>query len=188
MRSSAYHDQPSRSTATSSACPSSNRSPGVTAKTARSSGPYNGTAPIEVSSGGRKIHRFSLRGNRRLNHAIHMAAVTQIRHTHSEGRAYFEKKIAEGKTRKEALRALKRQLSDVIYTHLTADAARTRPAHADGPGGQSGNGSVSSAAGSHPRRRLFGQATPGPQPSLRPTATARRAAQATAFKPSRRSP
>ena len=86
MRSSAYHDQPSRSTATSSACPSSNRSPGVTAKTARSSGPYNGTAPIEVSSGGRKIHRFSLRGNRRLNHAIHMAAVTQIRHTHSEGR------------------------------------------------------------------------------------------------------
>ena len=117
-----------------------------------------------------------------------MAAVTQIRHTHSEGRAYFEKKIAEGKTRKEALRALKRQLSDVIYTHLTADAARTGPAHADGPGGQSGNGSVSSAAGSHPRRRLFGQATPGPQPSLRPTATARRAAQATAFKPSRRSP
>jgi len=105
-----------------------------------------------------------------------MAAVTQIRHTHSEGRAYFEKKIAEGKTRKEALRALKRQLSDVIYTHLTADAARTRPAHADGPGGQSGNGSVSSAAGSHPRRRLFGQATPGPAPSLRAAAPRQRAA------------
>jgi transposase len=61
---------------------------------------YNGTAPIEVSSGERKIHRLSLRGNRRLNHAIHMAAVTQIRHKHSPGRAYFEKKIAEGKTRK----------------------------------------------------------------------------------------
>jgi Transposase IS116/IS110/IS902 family len=72
---------------------------------------YNGTAPVEVSSGERKIHRLSLRGNRRLNHAIHMAAVTQIRHAHSEGRAYFKKKIAEGKTRKQTLRALKRASS-----------------------------------------------------------------------------
>ena len=40
----------------------------------------NGTAPIEVSSGNRKIYRLSLRGNRRINHAIHMAAITQIRH------------------------------------------------------------------------------------------------------------
>ena len=47
---------------------------------------YNGTAPIEVSSGERKIHRLSLRGNRRLNHAIHMAAITQIRYKHSPGR------------------------------------------------------------------------------------------------------
>ncbi len=151
----------------------------------------NGTAPIEVSSGGRKIHRLSLRGNRRLNHAIHMAAVTQIRHAHSPGRAYFDRKIAEGKTGKEALRALKRQLSDAIYARLQADAARCgrgAPVEAEGPGGQSGNGSVSSAAGSHPGRRLFGQATPGPQPSLRPAATARRAVQATAFKTSRRSP
>ena len=151
----------------------------------------NGTAPIEVSSGGRKIHRLSLRGNRRLNHAIHMAAVTQIRHAHSPGRAYFDRKIAEGKTGKEALRALKRQLSDTIYARLQADAARCgrgAPVEAQGPGGQPGNGSVSSAAGSHPGRRLFGQATPGPQPSLRPAATARRAVQATAFKTSRRSP
>jgi transposase len=149
---------------------------------------YNGTAPIEVSSGGRKIHRLSLRGNRRLNHAIHMAAVTQIRHAHSPGRAYFDRKIAEGKTGKEALRALKRQLSDAIYARLQADAARCgrgTPVEAEGPGGQSGNGSVSSAAGSHPGRRLFGQATPGPQPSLRPAVTARRVVQATT---SRRSP
>src|SRR6266568_2259497 len=75
---------------------------------------YNGTAPIEVSSGGRKIYRLSRRGNRRLNHAIHMAAVTQIRYRHSQGHAYFAKKLAEGKTRKEALRALKRQISDAI--------------------------------------------------------------------------
>src|SRR6266550_3344230 len=64
----------------------------------------NGTAPIEVSSGGRKIWRLSRRGNRRLNHAIHMAAVTQIRYRHSPGRAYYDKKLAEGKTGKEALR------------------------------------------------------------------------------------
>jgi len=117
---------------------------------------YNGTAPVEVSSGGRKIHRLSLRGNRRLNHAIHMAAITQIRYQHSPGRAYFDRKIAEGKTGKEALRALKRQLSDAIYARLVADAARRgATTQAEGPGGQSGNGSVSSAAGSHPGRRLF---------------------------------
>jgi len=52
---------------------------------------YDGTAPIEVSSGGRKVHRLSRRGNRRLNHAIHMAAVTQIRHRHSPGRAYYDR-------------------------------------------------------------------------------------------------
>ena len=49
---------------------------------------YNGTAPTEVSSGGRKVCRLSRRGNRRLNHVIHMAAITQIRYRHSPGRAY----------------------------------------------------------------------------------------------------
>ena len=124
---------------------------------------YNGTAPIEVSSGGRKIYRLSRRGNRRLNHAIHMAAVTQIRNPGSEGRAYFEKKLAEGKTRKEALRALKRQVSDAIFACLQADARRA-DAQVKGPGGQPGNHSVSRAAGSHPERQRFGQATPGPGP------------------------
>ena len=66
---------------------------------------YNGTAPIEVSSGGRKVYRLSRRGNRRLNHAIHMVAITQIRYRHTKGRAYYDKKLAEGKTSKEALRA-----------------------------------------------------------------------------------
>ena len=47
-----------------------------------------GTAPIEVSSGNRKINRLSLRGNRRINHAIHVAAITRNRHAHSDGRAY----------------------------------------------------------------------------------------------------
>ncbi len=122
---------------------------------------YNGTAPIEVSSGQRKVYRLSRRGNRRLNHAIHMAAITQIRNRHSQGRAYYDKKLAEGKTPKEALRALKRQVSNAIFVCLQADARRAA-ARAKGPGGQQGNDSVASAAGSHPRRRLFGQATPGP--------------------------
>jgi transposase len=122
---------------------------------------YNGTAPIEVSSGPRKVYRLSRRGNRRLNHAIHMAAITQVRHRHSDGRAYYDKKLAEGKTPKEALRSLKRQVSNAIFACLQADARRAA-ARAEGPGGQSGNDSVASAAGSHPGHRLFGQATPGP--------------------------
>src|SRR6266700_2443045 len=98
----------------------------------------NGTAPIEVSSGGRKVYRLSRRGNRRLNHAIHMAAVTQIRYRHSPGRAYYDKKLAEGKTPKEALRCLKRQISDAIYARLQAGARRAAAAAAKSPGGQPG--------------------------------------------------
>jgi transposase len=85
---------------------------------------YNGTAPVEFSSGGRIVHRVSERGNRQLNHAIHMAAICQLRQPHSEGRTYFERKVAEGKTKKEALRALKRQVSNAVYRQLVADARR----------------------------------------------------------------
>src|SRR5205814_2418151 len=92
---------------------------------------YTGTSPIEMSSGGRVVHRLSRRGNRQLNHAIHIAAITQIRHAHSPGRAYYERKIAEGKTKKEATRALKRRISDALYERLVADAAAQA-----GPGGQ----------------------------------------------------
>ena len=132
---------------------------------------YNGTAPIEVSSGGRrKVFRLSRRGNRRLNHAIHMAAVTQIRYRHTAGRAYYDRKIAEGHSGKEAIRALKRRISDALYIRLCHDADRAtkRPR---GPGGQSGNDSVACVTGSHPEHRRFGQATPGPEPTLRPTGT-----------------
>jgi transposase len=129
---------------------------------------YNGTAPVEVSSGGRITCRLSLRGNRRASHAIHMAAITQIRNRHSDGRGYYDRKIAEGKTHKEALRSLKRRISNAIYARLRADARQAAAASAKGPGGQPGNDSDSSAAGSHPQRRLFGQATPGPAPTPRP--------------------
>lgn len=87
---------------------------------------YNGTAPVEFSSGGRTVHRLSTRGNRNLNHALHMAAICQLRQPHSDGRAYFDRRVAEGKTTKEALRALKRQISNTVYRHLVADAATTR--------------------------------------------------------------
>ena len=86
---------------------------------------YNGTAPVEFSSGGRVVHRLSQRGNRQLNHALHLAALCQVRQPHSEGRAYFDRKVAEGKTKKEALRALKRRVSDAAYRRLLADAERT---------------------------------------------------------------
>jgi transposase len=81
---------------------------------------YNATAPIEASSGGHTRHRLNLRGNRILNHAIHIAAVTQLRHD-TNGRAYFDKKIGEGKSPKEAIRALKRRISDAVYRSLNTD-------------------------------------------------------------------
>ena len=84
---------------------------------------YNGTAPIEASSGERIRHRLNPRGNRQLNHALHIAAVTQIRNQ-TPGRAYYDRKVAEGKTRKEALRALKRRISDAVHRQLLADATR----------------------------------------------------------------
>ena len=111
---------------------------------------YNGTAPIEVSSGPKKIYRLSRRGNRQMNHAIHIIAVTQLRFPDTEGRAYLERKLAEGKTGKEALRSLKRRISDQLYARLLEDARREDAARQCGPGGHTGNVSASSAAGSHP--------------------------------------
>ena len=84
---------------------------------------YNGTAPIEASSGPRTRHRLNPRGNRKLNHALHIAAVTQIGHD-TPRRVYYLRKIAEAKSRKEAQRALKRRLSDVVWRQLRADLTR----------------------------------------------------------------
>ena len=85
---------------------------------------YAGVSPIEASSGPKKRHRLNPRGNRQLNHALHIIAIAQIRYE-TAGRAYYDRKQAEGKTKKEALRALKRRLADVVYRALVADA-RTR--------------------------------------------------------------
>jgi transposase len=84
---------------------------------------YNGTAPVEASSGPVKRHRLNPRGNRKLNHALHMAAVTQVAHA-TPGRTYYERKLAEGKSKKEALRALKRRISDVVWRQLQTDLHR----------------------------------------------------------------
>lgn len=83
---------------------------------------YNGTAPIEASSGPKARHRLNPRGNRRINHALHVAAITQIRND-TPGRAYYRRKVDEGKTKKEAIRALKRRVSDAVYRQLVIDAA-----------------------------------------------------------------
>jgi transposase len=81
----------------------------------------NGTAPIPASSGQTHRHRLNRGGNRRLNHAIHMIALTQAR-SDPRARAYIERRCSEGRTRRDAIRALKRHLSDVVYQQLRADA------------------------------------------------------------------
>jgi transposase len=81
---------------------------------------YNATAPIEASSGPKVRHRLNPNGNRQLNHAIHIAALGQISHD-TPGRAYYLAKQAAGKSRKEAMRCLKRRISDAIYRQLRAD-------------------------------------------------------------------
>jgi len=82
---------------------------------------YTGTAPLEATSGEVVRHRLSLAGNRKLNYALHMVAVCQAR-SDARGGAYYRKKIAEGKSHKEALRCLKRRVSDVVFRSLMADS------------------------------------------------------------------
>ena len=82
---------------------------------------YSGTAPVEASSGEKVRHRLSLLGNRKLNYALHMVAVCQAR-SDGRGGAYYRKKIDEGKSSKEALRCLKRRVSDAVFKSLMTDS------------------------------------------------------------------
>jgi hypothetical protein len=112
---------------------------------------WTGTAPIDASSGEHVRHRLSRAGNRRLNHVLHIAAVVQLRND-TIGRAYFRRKREAGKTGLEAIRCVKRRLSDVVYRQLVADAQRGCGAvHDAGPGGQGGASLQSSAADLTPR-------------------------------------
>jgi transposase len=82
---------------------------------------YSGTAPVEATSGEVVRHKLSLAGNRKLNYALHMVAVCQAR-SDARGGAYYRKKMTEGKSRKEALRCLKRRISDAVFKSLMADS------------------------------------------------------------------
>jgi transposase len=87
---------------------------------------HTGTAPLEASSGQVIRHRLSRAGDRKLNHALYMMAMVQVRRP-SAGQAYYRRKLAEGKSPKEALRCLKRRLSDAVYRCLLADQLAVRP-------------------------------------------------------------
>ncbi|WP_460648313.1 transposase, partial [Leucobacter ruminantium] len=105
---------------------------------------WTGTAPIDVSSGDHPHHRLSRGGNRQINRVLHMMAVVQLRRP-TEGRAYYDRKRAEGKSPNEAMRALKRRLSDIVYRTLLNDYVARAGA---GSGGHRGASTGSSAAGS----------------------------------------
>jgi transposase len=125
---------------------------------------YTGTAPIEVSSGEVVRHRLSRAGNRRLNHVLHMMAISQLR-ADTDGRAYYRRKLAEGKTHKEALRCLKRRLSDAVYRQLLVDASR------DAPRDDAASAATDASQGTaKPRAATSGRpALDGPTPDLTAT-------------------
>ena len=128
---------------------------------------WNGTAPIEASSGDQQRHRLSRTGNRRINRVLHIMAIVQLRHD-TPGRAYYRRRLAEGKTTMEALRALKRHLSGVVYKRMVNDAKQAR-AGATGPGGQPGATLQSSAASPIPTADSSDKSQPGPATGKRRT-------------------
>jgi transposase len=119
---------------------------------------YAGVAPVEVASADRARHRLPRGGDRQLNLALHIAALTQVRMRDSLGRAYYDRKIAEGKTRNEAMRCLKRRLADHVWRIMIADERRK----AAGPGGHAGAALTSSAAGSTPTASSSDKSLPEP--------------------------
>ncbi len=132
---------------------------------------WNGTAPIDASSGEQLRHRLSRAGNRRVNRVLHIMAIVQLRND-TEGRAYYRRKVATGKTGMEAIRALKRRLSDVVYRQLVTDPQRLRKAlEAAGPGGHAGAATDSSAAGFNPNAGASEKSLPGTA-GLEPTPAA----------------
>ena len=148
---------------------------------------WTGTAPLDASSGEQIRHRLSRAGNRKMNHMLHIAAATQIR-LDTEGRAYYRRKLAEGKTRMEAMRCLKRRISDAVYRQLRADARRAalqapETSEAD-PGGHCGATLTSSAADLPPHIGTSDQPLPGPaHPTLQPATALRKSPRRKAPQP-----
>lgn len=125
---------------------------------------WTGTAPLDASSGEQNRHRLSRAGNRRINHMIHIAAVTQLR-LDTEGREYYRRKRAAGKKPKEAIRCLKRRISDAIYKQLVADAKlEALQAPGTDPGGHCGASHESSAVDLPPHIDTSDQPLPDPHP------------------------
>jgi transposase len=123
---------------------------------------WNGTAPIDASSGDQNRHRLSRAGNRRINRLLHIMAIVQLRND-TQGRDYYRRKLAAGKTQMEGIRALKRRLSDVVYYQLVADQKRLRQKMiVTDPGGQAGAATDSSAADSNPNVDASEKSLPGP--------------------------
>ena len=120
---------------------------------------WTGTAPLDASSGEQKRHRLSRAGNRSMNHMIHIAAISQIR-LDTGGRVYYRRKRAEGKKSLEALRCLKRRISDAIYRQLLQDAQRAAIEDlGTGPDGTAGRLSSIQPDRPTPAHRHFGSAT-----------------------------
>jgi transposase len=115
---------------------------------------WNGTAPLDASSGSQARHRLSRAGNRRINRVLHVMAIVQLRNQ-TKGRAYYDARRAGGMPSMMAMRALKRRLSNIVFACMLADQKRREAS----PGGQSGTPADSSAAGPDPGCRPFGQAT-----------------------------
>jgi transposase len=134
---------------------------------------WTGTAPIDASSGQHIRHRLSRAGNRRINHVLYMAGIVQLRND-TEGRRYYRRRLADGKTSMEAMRCLRRRLSDVVYRQLVSDA-RERATRWAGPGGHSGASMSSSAADLTPVIGSSDKPLPGPaNPTLQPHTAARK--------------
>ena len=119
---------------------------------------WTGTAPIDASSGDRVRHRLSRGGNRQINVVLRIMATVQLRNP-TEGRAYYDRKIAAGKSSNEAMRCLKRRLSDIVYRTMLNDLVANK---VTGPGGHRGASLQSSAAGSHPHAGSSDKSLPGP--------------------------
>ncbi len=119
---------------------------------------WNGTAPLDASSGEQVRHRLSRAGNRQINRVLHIMATVQLRNL-TEGRAYFDRRKASGKTSMEAMRCLKRRLSDIVYRQMVDNAMA---AAATGPGGHRGTTTDSSVASSHPHAGSSEKSLPGP--------------------------
>jgi hypothetical protein len=132
---------------------------------------WTGTAPIDASSGQHIRHRLPRAGNRRMNHVLYMAGLVQLRND-TPGRRYYRRRLADAKTPMEAMRCLRRRLSDVVYRQLVQDAT-ARALREAGPGGHSGASASSSAADLTPVIGSSDQPLPGPaQPTLPRTAAA----------------